>query len=317
MDAQVYIAERTGRKLEKKLKRNIRLRQNIPLMIMFSPIVLFFLIFKYVPMLGAIMAFKEYNFSDGIIGSPWVGLNNFRLLFSNPQMANTIRNTLMLSVLKIIVGFPFPIALAILLNEVRKAWFKKTIQTLVYLPHFFNWIIVGGLVITLFSQESGTINHLLQTWLGITYPFLYQEFSWVVIFLGSGVWKEVGFSTIVYLAAITSIDPSLYESACMDGANKWKQTWHITLPGIQPTIILLLILSMGSVMEVSFDQIYMLQNSVVADISEVISTFIYRAGLQGGQFSLTAAMGLFESLVGLILVVVTNHIARRFKQGLW
>jgi putative aldouronate transport system permease protein len=317
MNAQSYIAERTGKKLEKNLKRNIRLKQNIPLMIMFFPIILYFIVFKYVPMLGAVMAFKDYNFSDGIIGSPWVGLNNFRLLFSNPQMANTIRNTVMLSVLKIVVGFPFPIALAILLNEVRKAWFKKTVQTLVYLPHFFNWIIVGGLVITLFSQESGTINHLLQTWFGTTYPFLYHGFSWVVIFLGSGVWKEVGFSTIVYLAAITSIDPSLYESASIDGANKWRQIWHITLPGMRPTIILLLILSMGSVMEVSFDQIYMLQNSVVADISEVISTFIYRAGLQGGQFSLTAAMGLFESLVGLILVVVTNQIARMFKQGLW
>lgn len=317
MNAQSYIAESTGKKLEKNLKRNIRLKQNIPLMIMFFPIMIYFIVFKYVPMLGAVMAFKEYNFSDGIIGSPWVGLNNFRMLFSNPQMANTIRNTVMLSVLKIVVGFPFPIALAILLNEVRKAWFKKTVQTLVYLPHFFNWIIVGGLVITLFSQESGTINHLLQTWFGTTYSFLYHGFSWVVIFLGSGVWKEVGFSTIVYLAAITSIDPSLYESASIDGANKWRQIWHITLPGMRPTIILLLILSMGSVMEVSFDQIYMLQNSVVADISEVISTFIYRAGLQGGQFSLTAAMGLFESLVGLILVVVTNQIARIFKQGLW
>lgn len=286
-------------------------------MFMFFPVIVYFIAFKYVPMLGAFIAFKQYNFSDGILGSPWVGLDNFRLLFSNPQMAGTIRNTLMLSVLKIAVGFPFPILLAILLNEVRKSWFKKSVQTLVYLPHFFNWIIVAGIVITIFSQESGVVNHLIQRWGGSAYPFLYKEFSWVVIFLGTGIWKEVGFSAIIYLAAITTIDPSLYESAGLDGANKWKKIWHITLPGLQPTIILLLILSMGSVMEVGFDQIYLLQNSVVSNISEVISTFIYSAGLQGGQFSLTAAMGLFESIVGLILVIVTNQIARKFNQGLW
>ncbi|WP_240763145.1 ABC transporter permease [Paenibacillus thalictri] len=286
-------------------------------MIMFFPVIVYFIVFKYVPMLGAVIAFKQYNFSDGIMGSPWVGLDNFRLLFSNPQMVNTIRNTLLLSVLKIVVGFPFPILLAILLNEVRRKWFKNVVQTLVYLPHFFNWIIVAGIVITVFSRESGIINHLIQRGGGEAYPFLYNGFSWVAIFLGSGIWKEVGFSAIVYLAAITTIDPSLYESAGMDGASKLRQIWHITLPGMRPTIILLLILAMGNVMEVGFDQIYLLQNSVVAHISEVISTFIYRAGLQGGQFSMTAAMGLFESLVGLVLVIASNQIARKFKQGLW
>ncbi|MCZ8513209.1 ABC transporter permease subunit [Paenibacillus filicis] len=306
-----------GAEQERNFKRRIRFRKNIPLMLMFFPVAVYFIVFKYVPMLGSVIAFKQYNFSDGILGSPWVGLDNFRLLFSNPQMVNTIRNTLLLSALKIAAGFPFPILLAILLNEVRKAWFKKTVQTLVYLPHFFNWIIVSGIVITIFSQENGVINHLIVKWGGTAYPFLYKELSWIVIFLGSGIWKEVGFSTIVYLAAITSIDPSLYESAGMDGANKWRQIWHITLPSIRPTIVLLLILSMGSVMEVSFDQIYLLQNSVVSNVSEVISTFIYQAGLQGGQFSITSAMGLFESLVGLILVIASNQIARKFKQGLW
>jgi putative aldouronate transport system permease protein len=267
---------------------------------MFFPVIVYFIIFKYVPMLGAVIAFKQYNFSDG-----------------NPQMVNTIRNTLLLSVLKILFGFPFPILLAILLNEVRKTWFKNIVQTLVYLPHFFNWVVVAGIVITIFSRESGIINNLVQLGGGTAYPFLYNGFSWVAIFLGSGIWKEVGFSAIVYLAAITTIDPSLYESAGMDGANKLRQIWHITLPGIRPTIILLLILAMGNVMEVGFDQIYLLQNSVVANISEVISTFIYRAGLQGGQFSITAAMGLFESLVGLVLVIGSNQIARKFKQGLW
>ncbi|TBL70268.1 sugar ABC transporter permease [Paenibacillus thalictri] len=317
MNDQPVPVKAIGLDPRRTLKRRILFRKNVPLMIMFFPVIVYFIVFKYVPMLGAVIAFKQYNFSDGIMGSPWVGLDNFRLLFSNPQMVNTIRNTLLLSVLKIVVGFPFPILLAILLNEVRRKWFKNVVQTLVYLPHFFNWIIVAGIVITVFSRESGIINHLIQRGGGEAYPFLYNGFSWVAIFLGSGIWKEVGFSAIVYLAAITTIDPSLYESAGMDGASKLRQIWHITLPGMRPTIILLLILAMGNVMEVGFDQIYLLQNSVVAHISEVISTFIYRAGLQGGQFSMTAAMGLFESLVGLVLVIASNQIARKFKQGLW
>ncbi|MEK3724100.1 ABC transporter permease [Paenibacillus sp. FSL H8-0034] len=317
MNDQPIPVEVIGLERERTLQRRILFRKNIPLMMMFFPVIVYFIIFKYVPMLGAVIAFKQYNFSDGILGSPWVGLDNFHLLFSNPQMVNTIRNTLLLSVLKILIGFPFPILLAILLNEVRKTWFKNIVQTLVYLPHFFNWVVVAGIVITVFSRESGIINNLVQLGGGTAYPFLYNGFSWIAIFLGSGIWKEVGFSAIVYLAAITTIDPSLYESAGMDGANKLRQIWHITLPGIRPTIILLLILAMGNVMEVGFDQIYLLQNSVVANISEVISTFIYRAGLQGGQFSITAAMGLFESLVGLVLVIGSNQIARKFKQGLW
>lgn len=300
-----------------KLRKRRRLKQNMPWMIMFAPIVIFFILFKYVPMLGLVIAFKNYNFFDGILGSPWVGFDNFRLLFSDPLAFSTIRNTLMISVLSIVAGFPFPIMIAIMFHEVKSMWFRKTAQTLLYLPHFLSWVIVGGMVITLFSQETGPINQLLKSWTGETFPFLYSKGSWLAIFLGSGIWKEMGFGAIIYLAALSNIDPSLYEAASVDGANKWRQIWHITLPGLRSIIVLMLILSMQNVMEVGFDKVFVLQNPIVSDISEVISTYIYRVGIQGAQFSLTTAMGFFESMVGLVLVVIANQIARKFDNGLW
>lgn len=302
----------TGKNARKRL-----FRMNVPLLIMFLPVALYFLIFKYTPMLGLVLAFKQYYLAEGIFGSPWVGWRNFELLFSNVQMLNIIRNTLVLSLLKIAIGFPFPILLAILLNELRQMWFKRTVQTLLYMPHFLNWVIVGGMVVTLFSIESGLINQLLDRWFGFRYAFLYNEASWIAVLLGSGIWKEAGFSAIIYLAAMSAIDPGLYESASMDGANKFRQIWHITLPGIRPTIIILLILSMESVMDLSFDQFYMLQNPVVSSVAEVIPTYIYKMGIQGGQFSITTAMGLFSSLAGLVLIVSANWIARKFNQSLW
>ncbi|MGG1516660.1 ABC transporter permease subunit [Paenibacillus oryzisoli] len=284
---------------------------------MFLPVAVYFLIFRYAPMGGLMIAFKNYTFYEGVFGSQWVGLDNFRLLFRDPAAFQTIRNTLYLSLLSIAAGFPFPILLAILFNEVRTQWFKKSVQTLMYLPHFLSWVIVGGMVITIFAQESGVVNHVLLKLTGHTVPFLFKEGSWLAIFVGSGIWKTAGFGAIIYLAALTTIDSSLYEAACMDGAGKWRQIWHITLPGIRPTIMLMLILNMGHVMEVGFDQIYNLQNATVSGISEVISTYIFRVGLQGAQFSLTTAMGLFESIVGLTLVLITNAVARKFNQGLW
>ncbi|MGZ9586728.1 ABC transporter permease [Paenibacillus marinisediminis] len=297
--------------------RRKRFQHNIPLLILFLPIVLYFVIFKYVPMLGLVIAFKDYGFRDGILGSPWVGLDNFKLLFDNPMMLNVIRNTLMLSLLNIFVGFPFPIILAILINEVRKSWFKKSVQTLVYLPHFLNWVIIGGIVVTLFAQQAGTINMLLEKLTGSKFPFLYNELSWLSIYVGSGIWKSAGWGAIIYLAALSGISPDLYEAASIDGASKWRQMWHITLPGIRSTIVLVFILSMGNLMEVGFDHVYVLQNSAVSNVSEVISTWNYKSGLRGNQFSIGAALGLFESLIGLIFVIAANRIARRFGQNIW
>ena len=284
---------------------------------MFVPVILFYLIFKYLPMFGAIIAFKDYNFLQGIMNSPWAGWKHFQRIFERPQSLEIIRNTVVLGTLTVFVGFPFPIMLAILLNEIRKMWYKRVIQTLVYLPHFFSWVIVGGIVLTLFSQESGIVNHMLKWLTGDAYPFLYKSGSWISIFLASGIWKEAGFAAIIYLAALSAIDNSLYEAAGIDGANKWKQMIHVTIPGIAPTIIIMFIISIGNVLEVGFDKVYVLKNPVVSDIAEVISTYIFRIGIEGAQFSFTAALGLFESIVGLILVLLANRTARKFGQGLW
>jgi putative aldouronate transport system permease protein len=284
---------------------------------MFVPVIAFYVIFKYAPIAGTIIAFKNYNMFDGIFNSPWVGLHNFKLLFSQPGTLNIILNTLVLSALRLIIGFPVPIILALLLNEVRNIAFKRVTQTIVYLPHFFNWVIVGGMVLTIFSMESGIINQVTEKVSGAVYPYLYTSGSWIAIFIGSGIWKEMGFSAIIYLAALSSIDPYLYEAASIDGAGKFRKIWHITLPGIRTTIIILFILSTGHVMEVGFDHVYVLQNPAVANVSEVISTYMYRVGLQGAKFSLTTAMGLFESIVGLVLVLSTNWIARKFDHGLF
>ncbi|WNS42350.1 ABC transporter permease subunit [Paenibacillus sp. MMS20-IR301] len=294
-----------------------RFKTNLPLMIMFLPVLLFYLIFRYAPIGGLVIAFKDYNFYDGILNSPWVGFHYFEVLFQDPRTLEIIRNTLMLSILSLLIGFPIPIILAIMLNEVRSMAFKRTVQTIVYMPHFLSWVIIAMLVTTAFAMENGMVNRIVESIAGDAYPFLYEKFSWVVIFIGSGIWKDMGFNAIIFLAALSAIDPSLYEAAGMDGASKMRQIWHITLPGIRPTIILLMILSMGRVMEVGFDQVFMLQNSNVNQIADVISTYIYRIGLQGAQFSLTTAMGLFESLVAFILVFTANYIARKFGEGLW
>ncbi|MEK3722753.1 ABC transporter permease [Paenibacillus sp. FSL H8-0034] len=299
------------------VKRMPRIKKNMPLYIMFIPVIAYYLIFRYLPMGGLIIAFKDYNFFDGILHSPWVGLQNFRMLFSNDKTLHIIWNTFWLSFLNLGVGFPVPIILALMLNDLKQMWYKKAIQTIVYLPHFFSWVIVGGMIVTIFSLESSALNRWVAEQFGAPYPFLYQPVSWVTIFVGSGVWKEMGFSTIIYLAALSSIDPALYEAAGMDGASKWKQTWHVTLPGISGTIILLLILSMGRILEVGFDQVYNLRNAMVSQISEVISTYIFSLGIQGGQFSLTAALGFFESVVAFVFILSANLLAKKFDRQLF
>ncbi|WP_214628987.1 ABC transporter permease [Paenibacillus agaridevorans] len=301
----------------RNVKLRLRFRRTLPLMLMFAPVVAFFIIFRYVPMLGNVIAFKQYNLLEGVWGSPWVGLDNFRMMFQNPQTLQIIRNTFVLSLLSILLGFPFPILLAVMLNEMRKMWLKKTVQTLLYLPHFFSWVIVGGLVITLFGTQAGMINNWIASMGGEPISFLYKVETWLPIFFGSAIWKEAGFSAIIYLAAVSSIDPHLYESASIDGAGKFKQIRHVTLPGIFPVISIMFILAMGRVMEVGFDQVYNLQNAVVSSVSSVISTYIFTVGIQGGLYSITTAMGLFEAMIGLVLVVLANRIAKTFNQSLW
>ncbi len=292
-------------------------KRSFPLMILFLPVIAYYVVFKFLPMFGVIMAFQDYNIRKGFLESPFVGFKYFRLIFSTPAILRVIQNTLVLGITRFLIGIPFPILLALMLNEIKRERFKKLSQTCVYLPHFLAWTIVGGMVINLFSQDTGMINGITKFFTGETYPYLYSEGSWLAIYFGSGIWKETGFSAIIYLAALTGVDTELYDAASIDGASRIRQIIHVTIPAIMPTIIINMILSVGSSVNVGFDQIYVLTNATVNNISDVISTYVYRVGLEQMQFSLTSAMGLFQSVLGMTLVLLTNHLAKRADASLW
>lgn len=277
----------------------------------------FFLVFKYVPMAGVLVAFKDYNIFKGAWRSEWVGLDVFREIFSQQQFYEALRNTLMLNVFALLM-FPVPIVLALMLNEVRTRWFKRVSQTLLYLPHFISWAIVGGMAIKLLATHSGSVNVFLQK-LGVQpIPFLENPLHWIATYTGIGVWHYAGWGMILYLAALTGIDKSLYEAADVDGASRWRKMWHITLPGIRPTIIVLLIIQIGHMADIGFEQPYALQNGYVMDVSQVISTYVYAVGIQSAQFALATAVGLFQSVIGLILLLSAELISRKVNnQGIF
>lgn len=296
-----------------------RISQDRSLYAMLVPVIFFYLLFKYSPMVGEIIAFKNYRFVDGIFGSDWVGLKHFRMLFQSADFWRVLRNTLLLNVYSLVFGFPVPILLALLLNEIRLEGFKRVIQNLLYIPHFISWAVLGGILIAMLSPSTGVINLLLHNLFGIE-PIYFMASSkwWPAAYTLSSIWREAGWGTILYLAAMSAIDPQLYEAARIDGANKLRQIWHITLPGIRSTIAILLILRMGSMMDVGLEQTLSLQNDSVLDVADVISTYVYRIGLQNMNYSYTTALGLFQSLISLILVVSVNRIIRLFgERGLW
>lgn len=276
------------------------------------------IIFSYIPMYGITLAFKDYNIFKGIFGSEWVGLDVFRYVFSYNRFYKVVRNTLALNMLDIIFGFPAPIILALILNEIKNSKLKKTIQSVVYLPHFLSVVIVAGFVYQLFSTRRGLFNTIL-TGLGMeAVPFLTEINSWMTIYIGSGIWQGIGWGSIIYLAAITSISPELYEAAIVDGASKLRRMWHITLPGIRSTIIVLFILRIGGIMSAGFERPYVMGNALVSDVSEVIGVFVYHVGMESGQYSVATAVGLFQSVIGLILVVLVNRLAKLFgEDGIW
>ncbi|WP_230986461.1 ABC transporter permease [Cohnella fermenti] len=295
------------------------LRRDRSLYLMLFPVIVFYALFKYSPLFGEIIAFKNYRFVDGIVGSDWVGLNNFRMLFGSADFWRVLRNTLLLNVYSLAVGFPVPIVLALLLNEVRVEGYKRLVQNLLYVPHFISWVVLGGILIALLSPSTGVVNLVLTHVFGIEpIYFMAKSAWWPVAYTASSIWREAGWGTILYLAAMASIDPQLYEASRIDGAGKLRQIWHITLPGIRGTIAILLILRMGSMMDVGLEQTLALQNDSVLDVADVISTYVYRVGLQNMNYSYTTALGLFQSLIGLILVVGVNRIIRLFgERGLW
>lgn len=282
-----------------------------PLYVMIVPGIVFVLLFRYYPMYGVVIAFQDFSPAKGFARSPWVGWENFEYLFSLPEFGRIFGNTLIISISKIVADQVGAVILALLLNEARRVFFRRAIQTLIYLPHFLSWIVLGGILLDILSA-GGILNQALravglapQLWLGSN-----NWFRGTVI--ASGFWKSVGFSTIVYLAALTAINPVLHEAAAIDGAGRFRRIWHITLPGIRPTIVLLAALSLGDVLQAGFEQILTLYNPAVYRTGDIIDTYVYRRGLIAAQWSLAGAVGLFKSFIGFFLIVLSYWLADRF-----
>lgn len=286
-----------------------KLMREFPLHLMLLPAIIILLVYSYVPMAGIVIAFEKFIPTKGIFGSKWIGLDNFKYLVHLPGTFQVILNTVYIALMKIIAGIIVPLTFALLLNEVRQRKFKRTVQTIIYLPHFLSWIILAGILIDILSPSAGLINTIIKSF-GLKPVFFLGDENWFpYIMVITDTWKEFGFGTIIYLAALTSIDPTHYEAAMIDGANRWKQTWHITLPGILPIVILLTVLSLGNVLNAGFDQIFNLYGPAVYKTGDIIDTFIYRLGIVEAQFGPSTAGGVFKSVVSLIFIATSYKLA--------
>lgn len=300
----------------RRIWRNVKRDRFLYLIIL--PFIAWYLVFQYYPMLGLQMAFKKYSIYRGLSGSPWVGFDNFIAFFQGPYFLRTLKNTILISVYSLIFAFPAPIILALLLNEVKNMVFKRTVQTLTYLPHFISVVIVAGFVTNFLSPTNGIINLLLAKLGFEKLYFLVIPEYFRTIFISMNIWQGVGFGSIIYIAALSAINPELHEAAIIDGANKWKRVLHVTLPGIIPTIMIMLILKIGSLLDVGYEAIILLYQPSTYEVSDVISTYVYRTGLQDGRYDLGTAVGLFNSVVGLILVICANKLSKKYTEsGLW
>ncbi|ACL74531.1 ABC transporter permease [Ruminiclostridium cellulolyticum] len=280
--------------------------------------VAYFIIFKYIPMYGIVIAFKEYNIFQGVLASPWIGWDAFREVFRSDDFFRALRNTFLLNGFDMIFGFPAPIILAIIINEVKSVRYKRISQTMLYLPHFLSWVIIGGIVLQIFAPNFGMIDTIVKDMGFKTIPFLTEKWHWLATYTGIGIWQSAGWSMIIYLAAISGIPAELYEAADVDGAGRLRKIWSITLPAIKSTIIILFILNIGKISMIGFDRPYILGNQQVKDFSDVISTYVYRVGLQSSRYNIATAVGLFQSIVGLVFLSVTNWIANKSgEQGIW
>lgn len=276
---------------------------------MLIPALVLLIIFRYVPMAGILLAFQEFRPNSSFFSAEWVGLYNFRYAFSMPNTMQIIWNTLIIAFFKIFFMRICAISLALLLNEVRSPLYKRTVQTIVYIPHFFSWVILGGILIEILSPSEGIVNAIIKA-LGFNPIFFLGDNKWFRFTLvASHIWKEIGWATIIYLAAISSINPNFYEAAVIDGANRWKQTWHITLPGMMPVIVLTIVLSMGNLLDAGFEQVYNLYNAMVYKSGDILDTAVYRLGIQQSQFSVATAVGLFKSVVSCILISASYYLA--------
>jgi putative aldouronate transport system permease protein len=303
----------------KRKKKGIT-RSNMYLYIMLIPGVLFFIIFKYIPMYGIIMAFQDYSIGLGFSGSAWIGLGNFVRIFHDQYFWSAMKNTLVLNLLVFFFGMPVPILFALFLNEVTGPKFRKAVQTIVYLPHFVNWVVYAGIVIMMLSPSTGVVNAIIKAFGGDPVAFMEKSSWWRLIYIGADILKGFGWSSIIYYAAIVGVDQEMYEAAKIDGASRGQRMWYLTLPSIASTINIMLILQIGKIVSIGFDQVWTMSNNMVLDVSEVISTFIFRRtlGPQAGmfpQFGYMAAVGLFQSVLALVLVIISDRISKKIGQS--
>jgi putative aldouronate transport system permease protein len=293
------------------------LRRNINIYIIVLPVVLYYLVFHYFPMYGALIAFKNFRPSLGVWGSDWVGFKHFVEFFGSYYFFRLLKNTLLLSVYNLVFGFPAPIILALLLNELRVSWYKRLVQTITYIPHFISIVIISGIIVN-FVKQDGIISLLTSKLSNYDGNLLLEPKYFRSIYVVSGIWQNVGWNSIIYLAALSGINFELYEAARIDGAGRWRQTWYITLPSLLPTIVILLILQIGNLMNIGFEKVMLLYNPRIYDTADVISTFVYRRGILEAQYSFSAAVGLFNSVINCMLVILANQFSKRMTENsLW
>lgn len=308
------------RKKKKEPNLFVRYLKQYDLQMLVIPGLLLVFVFQYIPMYGLVMAFQDFNIFDGIWKSEWVGFKHFARFLNDPRFFTVIRNTLVLSSLKILIGFPAPIVLALMLNEVRHMMFKRTVQTITYLPYFLSWVIVAGFATSILATDNGSMNILLQKLNLIDEPiafFSIPEYFWGII-VGTNLWKSIGFNSIVYIAAISGINPQLYEAAAIDGASKFKQMYLITIPSIMPIIVIFLILDIGNLLNAGFEDLLLLgSNPILRSVSDVIDTYVYRVGISQGLYSYATAIGLFKAVISVTLLTIANQIARKTDNSLW
>ncbi|MGN8645966.1 ABC transporter permease [Gracilibacillus sp. HCP3S3_G5_1] len=301
----------------KRIKRSEvwrRVKRNKMIYLMILPGLIYFLIYKYLPMYGLIISFQDYKPYLGIMGSEWVGFEHFNRLFTSQEFWMIFKNTLILFGLQIFIFFPIPIIISLMLNEVRHSFFKRGVQTLIYIPHFMSWVVIVSITYVMLTLDGGIVNAVLEAMGFQKINFLLNENWFRPMYILQVIWREAGWGTIIFLAAITAVDPQLYEAARMDGANRFRQMWHITLPAIRNVIIVLLILKIGDVLELGFEHVYLLLNSSNRNVAEIFDTYVYVAGLQQGQFSYSTAVGFFKGAVGLVMVVFANWLAKKFNE---
>ncbi|TBL70579.1 ABC transporter permease [Paenibacillus thalictri] len=286
---------------------------------MLLPGVVYYIVYRYVPMYGTIIAFKDFQITEGIVSSPWASpwYKHFQTFYTSPYFSQLLVNTMLISLYKLIFGIFPPIALAVLLNECRLAWYNRLIQTLTYMPYFLSWVIIYGMAVAFFSESSGIVNKWLKEAGFDSIPFLTSTSWFRSVLVGSDMWQQTGYGAIIYLAAMAGIDPTLYEAARVDGASRLRMIWHITLPGVRTVMVLLLILRLGHFLDAGFEQIYVMYNVQVYQVADILDTWVFRTGLQQLNFSLAAAVGLFKGFIGIALVLSANRLARRWGGSIW